>query len=222
MKVSYFKKIEEGFFSDVYNQAFKGMSDDPKRDEKEIQNRTAPLFKTDFIRDLNADLAEALKNKAITIAPGTEPAQAQQPQSAEPAAAPAQAQQQPQSATPAQAQPQPQSAAPAATPAQAQPQPQSAAPAAAPAQAQPQPQSAVQPTAQTRQDALQRVAQRKQQQQKAQTKPAKTKPVDREEDLEGVAVLGYNENIKFDMLNTLLESIISEQQKLHQISNGIK
>ena len=165
MKVSYFKKIEEGFFKDVYNQAFKGMSNDPKRDKKEIQNRTGPLFKTDFIKDLNADLAEALKNKAITIAPvtGSTTAQSQQ-----------------------------------------------------------QPQTAVQPTAQTRQDALQRVAQRKQQQQKAQTKPAKTKPVDREEDLEGVAVLGYNENIKFNMLNTLLESIISEQQKLHQISNGIK
>jgi hypothetical protein len=188
MKVSYFKKIEEGFFKDVYNQAFKGMSNDPKRDKKEIQNRTGPLFKTDFIKDLNADLAEALKNKAITIAPVT-------------GSTTAQSQQQPQAAAPAQAQQQPQTAAPA--------------------QAQQQPQTAVQPTAQTRQDALQRVAQRKQQQ-KAQTKPAKTKPVDREEDLEGVAVLGYNENIKFDMLNTLLESIISEQQKLHQISNGIK
>jgi FtsZ-interacting cell division protein ZipA len=201
MKVSYFKKIEEGFFKDVYNQAFKGMSTDPKRDKKEIQNRTGPLFKTDFIKDLNADLAEALKNKAITIAPVT-------------GSTTAQAQQQPQAAAPAQSQQQPQAAAPA----QSQQQPQ----AAAPAQAQQQPQTAVQPTAQTRQDALQRVAQRKQQQQKAQTKPAKTKPVDREEDLEGVAVLGYNENIKFDMLNTLLESIISEQQKLHQISNGIK
>jgi hypothetical protein len=112
MKVSYFKKIEEGFFSDVYNQAFKGMSNDSKRDEKEVQNRTEPLFKTDFIRDLNADLTAAIKNKAITITPV----------------------------------------------------------------------------------------------------PAQTKPVDREEELAGVADLGYNENINFSIFNKLIESFIGEQE----------
>jgi hypothetical protein len=94
-------------------------------------------------------------------------------------------------------------------PAQTQQQPSQA-----PAQTQ-QPQLAVQPTAQTRQAALQRTAQR--QQQKAQKKP-----VDSEEELTGVADLGYNENIKFDKLNTLIEGIISEQLKLYQKRNGIK
>ena len=67
MKVNTFKKIEEGFFSNVYNQSFTGMSDNPKRDQKEISKRAAPLFISDFIKDLNADLTSALTNKAITI-----------------------------------------------------------------------------------------------------------------------------------------------------------
>jgi len=88
MKVNEFKKIEEGFFSDlaragskklasagsetmgfvgdVYRQSL-GMPDNPERDKKRLSNRAAPLFTTDFIRDLNADLTSALANKAITI-----------------------------------------------------------------------------------------------------------------------------------------------------------
>jgi FtsZ-interacting cell division protein ZipA len=186
MKVNTFKKVEEGFFSDVYNQAFKGMSDNPKRDQKEISKRAAPLFISDFIKDLNADLTSALTNKAITITatPASTTDNAQPASTTQQTAQPASTTQQ--------------TAQPAST-----------------AQQTAQPQQSVQPTSATRQAALQRSQQRKEKKQPA-------KPVDREEDLEGVAVLGYNENIKFDMLNTLLESIISEQQKLHQISNGIK
>ena len=69
MKVNEFKKIEEGFFSnlgDTYRQAL-GMPDSPERDKKRLSNRAAPLFTTDFIRDLNADLTSAIANKAITI-----------------------------------------------------------------------------------------------------------------------------------------------------------
>jgi FtsZ-interacting cell division protein ZipA len=196
MKVSTFKKIEEGFFKDVYNQAFKGMSDNPKRDQKEISKRAAPLFISDFIKDLNADLTSALTNNAITITatPASTTDNAQPASTAQQTAQPAStAQQTAQPASTAQ-----QTAQPAST-----------------AQQTAQPQQSVQPTSATRQAALQRSQQRKEKRQPA-------KPVDREEDLEGVAVLGYNENIKFYMLNTLLESIISEQQKLHQTSNGIK
>jgi len=80
------------------------------------------------------------------------------------------------------------------------------------APAQQQPRSAVQPTAQSRQDAQQRTAQRKQQQ-KAQTKTAQTKPVDSEEELAGVADLGYNEGYH-SFLNALVEGYITEQDNM--------
>ena len=172
MKVNEFKKIEEGFFSDLAkvgsDTVDAARSIDPARPQRANQVELQKRYLQDFIKDLNADLTSAIANKAIKI---TAPAQTQQPQ-------------------------------------------QQQQPSQAPAQTQ-QPQLAVQPTAQTRQAALQRTAQR--QQQKAQKKS-----VGSEEELTGVADLGYNENIKFDKLNTLIEGIISEQLKLYQKRNGIK
>lgn len=69
-----------------------------------------------------------------------------------------------------------------------------------------QPQQAVQPTAATRQAAQQRSAQRN-----AQRQPAKS--VDREEELAGVADLGYNEGYH-SFLNALVEDYINEQQQM--------
>jgi len=174
MKVSYFKKIEEGFFSDLARVGSDTVAaarpqDSMSRISKvELQKR----YLQDFIEDLLVDLNSAIKGGRVD----------------------------PKISTSVPAQQQSQATAPA------QQQSQATAP------AQQQPRSAIQPTAQTRQDAQQRTAQRKQQQ-KAQTKTAQTKPVDREEELAGVADLGYNEGYH-SFLNALVEGYITEQDNM--------
>lgn len=75
------------------------------------------------------------------------------------------------------------------------------------------PRQAVQPTDQTRQDALQRSAQRKQQHEPKQSIS------DPEEELSGIADLGYNENY-YSKLNTIVESLIQEENE-QSMSNWI-
>jgi len=179
MKVNTFKKIEEGFFSDLARVGSDGRSSIPKPrvSSAEVQKR---LIK-DFIEDLLADLDAAIKGGRVSTnvsSSSTANAPAAQ-QTAQPAAQ--------------------QTAQPAAQ--------QTAQPAA---QQTAQPQQAVQPTSATRQAALQRSQQRKVQRQPTKTT---TKPVDREEELAGVADLGYNESYSY-FLNTLIESYISEQQQM--------
>ena len=78
MKVNEFKRIEEGFL-DVYNQAFKGISDNPeaeKADKKKREATAAKLFKQDFIKDFKVDFGKYVKSGAIDVntqTPAVEP-----------------------------------------------------------------------------------------------------------------------------------------------------
>lgn len=180
MKVSEFKNLEEGFFSDLVGVGSDVMSTvksspDYQKSQKDKQKErinveTQKRYLQDFIEDLVVDLDAAIKGGRVNTSAVSSPvansagtAQTQQTQ-------------QPQ---------QPITQQPASTA---------------------QPQQAVQPTAATRQAALQRSQQRKAQRQSA-------KSVDREEELAGVADLGYNEGYH-SFLNTLVEGYINEQQQM--------
>jgi hypothetical protein len=170
MKVNEFKKIEEGFFSDLTRVGSDVVSSIPKSrvSSAEVQKR---LLK-DFIEDLLVDLDAAIKGGRVGV--GISSAA---------------------SANASAVQTSQQTAQPASTTQQT-------------AQQTAQPQQAVQPTNTTRQAAQQRSAQRKTLRQPA-------KPIDREEELAGVADLGYNESYSYSsFLNTLVESYISEQQQM--------
>jgi hypothetical protein len=181
MKVNQFKKIEEALFSDL----MKVGSDTAafaKSQTKASKTEIQRLYLKDFIEDLIVDLDAAIKGGRVD--PKIASSATQQPAQQQ---APTQQQQ------------------PANTQTQQTNQP-TQAPATNQVQ---QPQSAVQPTAQTRKDAKERVAQRKQRRTGA---PA-SKPVDREEELAGVADLGYNESYH-SFLNALVEGYIAEQTNM--------
>lgn len=168
MKVKEFKKVEEGFFSDLARVGSDSVSSIPKPrvSSAEVQKR---LLK-DFIEDLLVDLDAAIKGGRVGVGISS---------AASANASAVQTSQQP--------------AQPAST-----------------AQQPAQPQQSVQPTSATRQAAQQRSQQRKEKRQP-------TKPIDREEELAGVADLGYNESYSYSsFLNALVESYISEQQPEQQ------
>lgn len=166
MKVNTFKKIEEGFFSDLASvgsdvvDVAKSSSEYQKKQQERFKNKvnieTQKRYLQDFIEDLIVDLDAAIKGGQVSTVVSIEPSSGTL--APEPAA---------------------------------------------------QPQQAVQPTNATRQAALQRSAQRSAQRKEPQQSE---KPIDREEELAGVADLGYNESYNYSsFLNTLVESYISEQ-----------
>jgi hypothetical protein len=68
MKISEFRKVEEGFFSDLAG-SFRGLGD-PKKDDKAVATRAASLFQKDFIKDFYADLKKALDANTVAVTLG--------------------------------------------------------------------------------------------------------------------------------------------------------
>lgn len=63
MKVNTFKKIEEGFFSDLVNAS----SSRTEYDKDKISDKAKPLFIKDFIADFTADLQKYIDANQITL-----------------------------------------------------------------------------------------------------------------------------------------------------------
>lgn len=93
MKINDIKIVNEGFFGDLANAptSFRSYNNSDDRKNAFI-SKQGDLFKTDFIKDIYADLESALQNKAISAEPasatlftqGTQPTQSQSVQGAQP------------------------------------------------------------------------------------------------------------------------------------------